>query len=153
MSAAATAGCAASTRRTGTRRRATSRRRSTQGDHDEGHGPGDLAGLLAAHASDPGRDRAAFFDALAFNWLVANTDAHSKNYSFLIGPGDVRLAPLYDVWSIMPNSPGDYRTPHPAMSALADRRILAADSPQAWQVTAVPSASTRPRASTGSSAS
>jgi serine/threonine-protein kinase HipA len=43
-----------------------------------------------------------FLDALAFNWLIAGTDAHAKNYSILLsGPG-VRLAPLYDVSSALP---------------------------------------------------
>lgn len=106
-----------------------------QGD-GEGHTPSDIADLLTAHASDPGHDKEAFFDALAYNWLICNTDAHSKNYSFLIGPGRVRLAPLYDVWSVMPKNPDDYRAHTLAMSALADRRILAADNPQAWEATA-----------------
>ncbi len=36
------------------------------------------------------------------NWLIAGTDAHAKNYSILIGGGGVvRLAPLYDVASIL----------------------------------------------------
>jgi serine/threonine-protein kinase HipA len=44
-----------------------------------------------------------FVDAIAFNWLIAGTDAHSKNYSVLIGAGgNVRLAPLYDLASILP---------------------------------------------------
>jgi serine/threonine-protein kinase HipA len=41
-------------------------------------------------------------DALAFNWLIAGTDAHAKNYGVLIAPGRVRLAPLYDVASVPP---------------------------------------------------
>ena len=43
-----------------------------------------------------------FFDALAWNWLIAGTDAHAKNYSLLLASGDVRLAPLYDVASALP---------------------------------------------------
>jgi serine/threonine-protein kinase HipA len=43
-----------------------------------------------------------FVDALAFNWLIGGTDAHAKNYSLLLGAkGLVRLAPLYDVASIL----------------------------------------------------
>lgn len=41
-------------------------------------------------------------DALAFNWLIADTDAHAKNYGVLIAPGQVRLAPRYDVASVLP---------------------------------------------------
>jgi serine/threonine-protein kinase HipA len=43
-----------------------------------------------------------FVDALAFNWLIAGTDAHAKNYSLLIEGRQVRLAPLYDVASALP---------------------------------------------------
>jgi serine/threonine-protein kinase HipA len=43
-----------------------------------------------------------FVDALALNWLIAGTDAHAKNYSLLLAPGQIRLAPLYDVASSLP---------------------------------------------------
>lgn len=43
-----------------------------------------------------------FVDALALNWLIAGTDAHAKNYSLLLAGSQVRLAPLYDVASILP---------------------------------------------------
>jgi serine/threonine-protein kinase HipA len=43
-----------------------------------------------------------FVDALAWNWLIAGTDAHSKNYSLLLAGNDVRLAPLYDIASALP---------------------------------------------------
>jgi serine/threonine-protein kinase HipA len=43
-----------------------------------------------------------FFDALALNWLICGTDAHSKNYSLLLAGRQVRLAPLYDVASALP---------------------------------------------------
>jgi len=44
-----------------------------------------------------------FCDALIFNWLIVGSDAHAKNYSILIGgEGSVRLAPLYDVISLLP---------------------------------------------------
>jgi serine/threonine-protein kinase HipA len=41
-------------------------------------------------------------DALIWNWLIAGTDAHAKNYSLLLSGGDVRLAPLYDIASALP---------------------------------------------------
>lgn len=41
-------------------------------------------------------------DALAFNWIVAGTDAHAKNYSVLLAGRRVRLAPLYDIASALP---------------------------------------------------
>lgn len=46
--------------------------------------------------------QAAFIDALIFNWLIAGTDAHAKNYSLLLLDDDVALAPLYDVASALP---------------------------------------------------
>jgi serine/threonine-protein kinase HipA len=41
-----------------------------------------------------------FLDALIFNWLIGGTDAHAKNYGFIMGRGPVvRFAPLYDLVS------------------------------------------------------
>ncbi|HWY68527.1 MAG TPA: type II toxin-antitoxin system HipA family toxin [Terriglobales bacterium] len=63
----------------------------------------DIAELLRTNSKRPDEDLSAFVDAVAFNWLIAGTDAHAKNYSILIGAqGTIRLAPLYDVASILP---------------------------------------------------
>jgi serine/threonine-protein kinase HipA len=43
-----------------------------------------------------------FADALIWNWLIAGTDAHAKNYSILLAGHEVRLAPLYDISSALP---------------------------------------------------
>ena len=43
-----------------------------------------------------------FTDALIWNWLIAGTDAHAKNYSLLLASDQVRLAPLYDIASALP---------------------------------------------------
>lgn len=107
-----------------------------QGDHGEGHSLTRLSRLLAAHSADPDRDMRAFFDALALNWVLCNTDAHSKNYSILFNGAEIRLAPLYDIWSVMPHDPDHYRSYTLAMSALADRRVMAADSKHAWEAVA-----------------
>jgi serine/threonine-protein kinase HipA len=53
-----------------------------------------------AHAAE--RSISGFVDALAFNWIVAGTDAHAKNYSVLLSDSDLRLAPMYDVASALP---------------------------------------------------
>jgi serine/threonine-protein kinase HipA len=37
-----------------------------------------------------------------WNWVIAGTDAHAKNYSLLLERDQVRLAPLYDVASALP---------------------------------------------------
>jgi serine/threonine-protein kinase HipA len=70
--------------------------------HDGGPGPKAIVELIRNHSSAPNDDVVTFVDALAFNWLIAGTDAHAKNYALLIAPGAVRLAPLYDVASILP---------------------------------------------------
>lgn len=67
--------------------------------------PGPLAiiELLRTHSSAPSRDVDTFIDALAFNWLIAGTDAHAKNYALLCGRGGrIRLAPLYDLGRVLP---------------------------------------------------
>lgn len=43
-----------------------------------------------------------FLDMVIFNVLVCNPDAHAKNYSVLIYPGNVKLAPMYDVMCAEP---------------------------------------------------
>lgn len=44
-----------------------------------------------------------FLQMLFFNYLVAGTDAHAKNYSIMLSADGVyRLAPMYDVASIAP---------------------------------------------------
>jgi serine/threonine-protein kinase HipA len=43
-----------------------------------------------------------FADALIWNWLIAGTDAHAKNYSLLLAGRQIRLAPLYDIASALP---------------------------------------------------
>lgn len=58
------------------------------------------AKLIRRHAAGPGADLLRFLDALLFNLLIGNADAHAKNYSLLLeGPGAPRLAPLYDLLS------------------------------------------------------
>ncbi len=65
-------------------------------------GPG-LAALLNTGRYLPPTDALASLDELIFNILVANTDAHAKNYSLLLPVGDgPRLAPLYDVSTVLP---------------------------------------------------
>lgn len=50
-----------------------------------------------------------FLDALIWNWLIAGTDAHAKNYSLLLSGGDVRLAPLYDIASALPYGTDEHK--------------------------------------------
>ena len=71
--------------------------------NDGGPSAKDIAGILSDQSSDATADIRSFADALIFNWLIAGTDAHAKNFSILIAPGgQVRLAPLYDLASSLP---------------------------------------------------
>jgi len=69
-----------------------------------GPSPSDVARLLREVIPPRLAEEAVwrFFDALAWNWLIAGTDGHAKNYSLLLAGGDVRLAPLYDIASALP---------------------------------------------------
>jgi serine/threonine-protein kinase HipA len=55
--------------------------------------------LLREWSTTPVLDIRAFVDALIFNMLIGNADAHGKNYSMLYRSGERRLAPLYDLVS------------------------------------------------------
>jgi len=75
-------------------------------ESDGGPGARAIVELLRAQSSNPQDDIQSFADAMAFNWLIAGTDAHAKNFGLLLGrEGAVRLAPFYDLASILP-----YRT-------------------------------------------
>jgi serine/threonine-protein kinase HipA len=68
-------------------------------------GPGiqEIVELLRTYSSNAAEDVRTFLDSVAYNWLIVGTDAHAKNYALLIGAeGRVRLAPLYDVASVLP---------------------------------------------------
>ncbi len=69
-------------------------------------------------------DIRSFLDALIFNWLIAGTDGHAKNYSVLIGArGLVRLAPFYDIASILPYDDIDLRKAKLAMKVGDEYRL------------------------------
>jgi serine/threonine-protein kinase HipA len=71
--------------------------------NEGGPTPADVIELLRSYSTDRVADVDSFIAALAFNWLIAGTDAHAKNYSRLLANGPhVRLAPLYDMASILP---------------------------------------------------
>lgn len=57
--------------------------------------------LLRQYSSDPIIDLLKLWDAVAFNFLIGNADAHVKNFSLLYSTDlkTVRLAPLYDTVS------------------------------------------------------
>ncbi len=67
-------------------------------------GPGikDIMALLSGSAK-PSEDRDRFMRAQAYNFVIGGSDAHGKNYGLLLAAkGRFRLAPLYDIISILP---------------------------------------------------
>jgi serine/threonine-protein kinase HipA len=72
-------------------------------ENEGGPGARAIVDLIRTFSGRPDEDVRRFVDALTFNWLIGGTDAHAKNYSMLIGEGGrARLAPLYDIASILP---------------------------------------------------
>jgi serine/threonine-protein kinase HipA len=71
---------------------------------DGGPSPRRVAGLLRMALPASAAERAVrdFADALVWNWIIAGTDAHAKNYSLLLSGDSVRLAPFYDIASALP---------------------------------------------------
>jgi serine/threonine-protein kinase HipA len=59
----------------------------------------DSAALLRTATSLPAQELPRFMEAVIFNWLVGNCDAHGKNYSLLYDRSAPTLAPLYDLVS------------------------------------------------------
>jgi serine/threonine-protein kinase HipA len=70
--------------------------------NEGGPSPNTIADLLRIYSSERAADVDTFVAALGFNWLIAGTDAHAKNFSLLLAARRVRLAPLYDVASNLP---------------------------------------------------
>ncbi len=61
----------------------------------------DILRLMRMTGSNARENAYRFILYLFFNYLIGATDAHAKNHSLLhIAPGDMRLAPLYDVATI-----------------------------------------------------
>lgn len=72
--------------------------------NDGGPSPATIANLMRRAMAPRVADEAVwrFADALIWNWLIAGTDGHAKNYSLLLAGDQVRFAPLYDISSALP---------------------------------------------------
>ncbi|UFX44157.1 MULTISPECIES: type II toxin-antitoxin system HipA family toxin [Bradyrhizobium] len=93
----------------------------------------DIIELLRTYSTDSVDDLDTFIDALGLNWLIGGTDAHAKNYSLLLASGPtVRLAPLYDVASILPYDDVDLQKMKLAMKVGGEYR-LAQIGAREWQ--------------------
>jgi len=53
--------------------------------------------LLRLVSTVPALDLTHLLDAVIFNYLIGNNDAHGKNFSLLYTNGQIRLAPFYDL--------------------------------------------------------
>jgi serine/threonine-protein kinase HipA len=91
--------------------------------NEGGPSPIAIVDLLRTYSTDRAADVDTFIAALGFNWLIAGTDAHAKNFSLLLGTRRVRLAPLYDVASILPYDEFDLRKVKLAMKIGGEYRL------------------------------
>ncbi len=99
-------------------------------------GPGikDIMTLLSGSAK-PSEDRDRFMRAQAYNFVIGGSDAHGKNYGLLLAArGRFRLAPLYDVISILPY----IKQPKEAKLAMSIDRYYQLDKiyPSHWEAQA-----------------
>jgi serine/threonine-protein kinase HipA len=77
--------------------------------NEGGPGATDILELLRTNSTGRDADLDSCVGAFGFSWLIGGTDAHAKNYSLLLGARSVRLAPLYDVASILPYDDVDFQ--------------------------------------------
>lgn len=104
-------------------------------ESDGGPTPGRIAELIRSTVPGPDAETDVWrlVDALAFNWLIAGTDAHAKNYSLLLSGTQVRLAPLYDIASYLPYDDSDGHKVKLAMKIGDDYRLPRTDRRSAWE--------------------
>jgi serine/threonine-protein kinase HipA len=95
-----------------------------------GPGPADIVALLRRLMlpSVAEAQVSRFLDGLIWNWLIAGTDAHAKNYSLLLSSDQVRLAPLYDIASALPYATAE-RNLRLAMKVGNDYRVIPRRNP------------------------
>ena len=102
---------------------------------DGGPTSGQIAELIrsAIPGTDAETDVWRFADALAFNWLIAGTDAHAKNYGLLLAGTQIRLAPLYDIASYLPYDDSYGHKLNLAMKVGDDYKLRQTGRPSAWE--------------------
>lgn len=72
-------------------------------EQDGGPGLRHIGALIKRLPATTRRESATrLLDALAFNYAIAGTDGHARNFSLLLSGPDVVLAPLYDINSALP---------------------------------------------------
>jgi serine/threonine-protein kinase HipA len=83
--------------------------------NEGGPSPNTIADLLRTYSTDRSAEVGTFVAALGFNWLIAGVDGHAKSFSLLLGTRRARLAPLYDVASVLPHDAFELRKVKAAM--------------------------------------
>ena len=91
--------------------------------NEGGPSPANIVELLRTYSTDRVADVDTFVAAMGFNWLIAGTDAHAKNFSLLLSAPHVRLAPLYDVASILPYDEMDLKKAKLAMKVGGEYKL------------------------------
>jgi serine/threonine-protein kinase HipA len=86
-------------------------------------------GLLRRIAARPAVEVLKLLDAVIFNAVIGNADAHGKNFSILYADGGARLAPLYDLLSTVAYPE---LSPKFAMK-IGKRATLAELDPRGWE--------------------
>lgn len=66
---------------------------------DGGPGIKTCLDLIQKYSSQPAGNIFRFINAVIFNYLIGNSDAHGKNFSFLYDQNHLLLAPFYDLLS------------------------------------------------------
>ncbi len=89
--------------------------------------------LVRRVVARPVVDLARLLDAVIFNLLIGNNDAHGKNFSFLYSSNGATLAPLYDLSSTVA---------YPALSTTMAMKVGGADrfdklTPRHWEQFAI----------------
>ena len=94
---------------------------------DGGPSSADVLKLLLKTGSAAQNNVANFLQMMFFNYLLAATDAHAKNYSLMLNADDThQLAPMYDSASIAPyidKERWELKPPKLAMSIGGENRI------------------------------
>jgi serine/threonine-protein kinase HipA len=78
---------------------AMGRSSGTKYQHEGGPDLNDCFELIRSETRPSAPSVLKFLDAIIFNALVGNHDAHAKNFSLLYGPKGTAMAPLYDIVS------------------------------------------------------
>lgn len=90
----------------------------------------DMMRAVAAYSTAPSDDALAILDFLAVNYLAGAPDGHSKNIALLILPGQVRVAPLYDLATAFPY---DRRGPFRVAQSIGGKRRIGEVKARHWE--------------------